>query len=432
MSLKVNKIDSANASAEAKIPQELLEKKLEVAAKSASKNLKIDGFRKGHVPVAVVKARYGERLEEDAQRACVQDLLKDILKELNLEPSALIGDPRITKFDKKEDGIELTIELSLTPSIELGDLDKCVPEVKIPEVTEEDISKRLEDIASARAPLVGIKDARRKLKEGEFAKIDFEGFVDGEAFEGGKAEGYLLQIGSKSFIEGFEDQLIGMKVDEEKEINVTFPENYQAKHLAGKPAVFKVKLHEIQTKGKIEIDDNFAKTLLLEEKDVSVETLKEKIKEQIQREKKQHLYNTELKEKLINNLDSSINFDLPKLIVEQEMDLVFRNTFMALSKEEQEKLAKDTEALKAKREEQRENAQKSVKITFIVDAIAKKEGINIPDNEVINTIYYEAMAMGQDPKAMLEYYKNNNLIPAVKMAMLEDRILTNLLDKLAK
>lgn len=432
MSLKVNKIDSANASAEAKIPQELLEKKLEVAAKSASKNLKIDGFRKGHVPVAVVKARYGERLEEDAQRACVQDLLKDILKELNLEPSALIGDPRITKFDKKEDGIELTIELSLTPSIELGDLDKCVPEVKIPEVTEEDISKRLEDIASARAPLVGIKDARRKLKEGEFAKIDFEGFVDGEAFEGGKAEGYLLQIGSKSFIEGFEDQLIGMKVDEEKEINVTFPENYQAKHLAGKPAVFKVKLHEIQTKGKIEIDDNFAKTLLPEEKDASVETLKEKIKEQIQREKKQHLYNTELKEKLINNLDSSINFDLPKLIVEQEMDLVFRNTFMALSKEEQEKLAKDTEALKAKREEQRENAQKSVKITFIVDAIAKKEGINIPDNEVINTIYYEAMAMGQDPKAMLEYYKNNNLIPAVKMAMLEDRILTNLLDKLAK
>lgn len=432
MSLKVNKIDSANASAEAKIPQELLEKKLEVAAKSASKNLKIDGFRKGHVPVAVVKARYGERLEEDAQRACVQDLLKDILKELNLEPSALIGDPRITKFDKKEDGIELTIELSLTPSIELGDLDKCVPEVKIPEVTEEDISKRLEDIASARAPLVGIKDARRKLKEGEFAKIDFEGFVDGEAFEGGKAEGYLLQIGSKSFIEGFEDQLIGMKVDEEKEINVTFPENYQAKHLAGKPAVFKVKLHEIQTKGKIEIDDNFAKTLLPEEKDASVETLKEKIKEQIQREKKQHLYNTELKEKLINNLDSSINFDLPKLIVEQEMDLVFRNTFMALSKEEQEKLAKDTEALKAKREEQRENAQKSVKITFIVDAIAKKESINIPDNEVINTIYYEAMAMGQDPKAMLEYYKNNNLIPAVKMAMLEDRILTNLLDKLAK
>ncbi|CAM2882586.1 trigger factor [Helicobacter burdigaliensis] len=432
MSLKVNRIDSANASAEAKIPQELLDKKLENVAKTASKNLKIDGFRKGHVPVAVVKARYGERLEEDAQRECVQDLLKDILKELNLEPSALIGDPRITKFDKKEDGIEIQIELSLTPNIELGDLEKCVPEVKVLEVSEEDIAKRLEDIASARAPLVGIKDARRKLKEGEFAKIDFEGFVDGEAFEGGKAEGYLLQIGSKSFIEGFEDQLIGMKVDEEKEINVTFPENYQAKHLAGKPAMFKVKLHEIQTKGKIEIDDNFAKTLLPEVKDANVETLKEKIKEQIAKEKKQHLYNTELKEKLINNLDANINFDLPKLIVEQEMDLVFRNTFMALSKEEQEKLAKDTEALKAKREEQRENAQKSVKITFIVDAIAKKEGINIPDNEVINTIYYEAMAMGQDPKAMLEYYKNNNLIPAVKMAMLEDRILTNLLDKLAK
>lgn len=430
-SLKVTNIDSANATAQAVIPADTLNQKLDKVTKAASKNLKIDGFRKGHVPASAIKQRYGKQLEEDAQRECVQDILKDILKELKVEPQALIGDPRITKFDKKDEGIEIEIEVSLTPTIPLDNLEDCIPEVKIPEVTQEDIAKRLEEIASARAPLVGIEDGRRKLKDGEYAKIDFEGFIEGEAFEGGKAENYLLKIGSKSFIEGFEEQLIGMKKGEEKEINVTFPENYQAKHLAGKPAVFKVKLLEIQTKGKIEIDDNFAKTLLPDEKDVNVETLKEKIKAQLQSEKKQEIYNNELKEILIENLNKNISFDLPRSIVHQEMDLLFRNSLMSLSQEEQEKLAKEPEELKSKREEQRENAEKSVRVTFIIDAIAKQNKVEIPDSEVVNTIYYEAMAMRQDPKAVFEYYKNNNLIPAVKMAMLEDRVLTMLLDKRA-
>lgn len=430
-SLKVTNIDSANATAQAVIPADTLNQKLDKVTKAAGKSLKIDGFRKGHVPASAIKQRYGKQLEEDAQRECVQDILKDILKELKVEPQALIGDPRITKFDKKDEGIEVEIEVSLTPTIPLDNLEDCIPEVKIPEVTQEDITKRLEEIASARAPLVGIEDGRRKLKDGEYAKINFEGFIEGEAFEGGKAENYLLKIGSKSFIEGFEEQLIGMKKGEEKEINVTFPENYQAKHLAGKPAVFKVKLLEIQTKGKIEIDDNFAKTLLPDEKDVNVETLKEKIKAQLQSEKKQELYNNELKEILIENLNKNITFDLPRSIVHQEMDLLFRNSLMSLSQEEQEKLAKEPEELKSKREEQRENAEKSVRVTFIIDAIAKQNKVEIPDNEVVNTIYYEAMAMRQDPKAVFEYYKNNNLIPAVKMAMLEDRVLTMLLDKRA-
>lgn len=430
-SLKVTSINSANAVAQATIPMDILNQKLDKVTKAAGKNFKLDGFRKGHVPASAIKQRYGKQLEEDAQRECVQEILRDVLTELKVEASALIGDPRITKFDKKDIGIELEIQVSLTPMIPLDKLEGCIPEVKIPEVTPEDIAKRLEEIANARAPLVGIEDGRRKLKDGEYAKINFEGFIDEKPFEGGKAENYLLKIGSKSFIEGFEDQLIGMKKGEEKEINVTFPENYQAAHLAGKPAVFKVKLLEIQTKGKIEIDDNFAKTLLPEEKDASVETLKGKIKTQLQNEKKQELYNNQLKEILIENLNKDILFDLPESIVHQEMDLLFRNSLMSLSQEEQAKLAKEPETLKSKREEQRENAEKSVRITFIIDAIAKRDKIDVPDNEVINTLYYEAMAMRQDPKAMFEYYKNNNLLPAVKMAMLEDRVLTALLDKRA-
>lgn len=430
--LKVHKIDSANASAEAKIQTEELNKKLDKAAKVASKTLKIDGFRKGHVPMAVIKARYAKQLEEDAQKECVQDILKDILAELKVDASALIGDPRITKFEQKEAGIELNIEISLKPEINLGDLDSYIPEASIEVISENEIENRLNEIATARAPLISIEDKRRKIKEEDYAKIDFEGFIDGVAFEGGKAENYLLKIGSKSFIEGFEEQLIGMKKGEEKEIQVTFPENYQAKNLAGKAATFKIKLNDIQTKGKIEIDDNFAQTLLPENKEANLAVLKENIKTQLEIEKKREAYNNKYKEILLEKLNEAINFDLPNVVVEQEMDLLLRNAFAQLPKEEQEKLAKEPESLKAKREGQRENAQKSVKATFIIDAIAKHEKINVLDNEVANTIYYEAMAMGQDPRAILEYYKNNNLIPVVKMAMLEDRVLVHLLDKKVK
>ncbi len=428
-SLKVNKINSANAVAQATISLDMLDKKLDKVIKTASKNLKIDGFRKGHVPAAAVKKRYGKQLEEDAQRECVQDLLQEILKELEIEAHKMLGDPRIMKFDKKDNGIELEVEVSFSPTIALDKLEECIPEVKIPPVKDSDVEKRLEEIANARAPLVSISDSRHKLKEDEYAKIDFEGFVDDKPFEGGKAEGYLLKIGSKSFIEGFEDQLIGMKKGEERDINVTFPKEYHEKKLAGKPAVFKVKLQEIQTKGKIDIDDNFAKTLFPDDKDASVQSMKDKIKEQLQSEKKQELYNEKLKEILVENINEKITFDLPRTVVEQEMDLLFRNAFMTMPKEEQEKLLKDPESVKEKREEQRENAEKSVRVTFVVDAIAKRDKIDIPENEVMTTIYYEAMAMRQDPKAMFEYYQKNNLIAVVKMAMLEDKVLTTLLDK---
>ena len=429
--LKVNKINSANATATATIPTSELNSKMDKVIKDAGKNMNIAGFRKGKVPASVIKARYGKQLESEAQRECVQGLMRDILKELGVDGTSLIGDPKITKFEEKNSGIDVEIELSLTPEIKLGDLNEYVPEVKIPKVSSKDVENRLQEIADARAPLVSVEDGRRKLKEGEYAKINFEGFVDDKPFDGGKAENYLLKIGSGTFIAGFEDQLIGMKKGEEKDVNVTFPKDYKADNLAGKDAVFKVKLVEIQTRGKIEIDDNFAKTMLPDDKEASVEKLKEKIKEQLKIEKKQELYNESLKAELIDNLNSKIEFDLPKLVVEQEMDLMMKNVFMTMPKEEQEKLLKDVEAIKKKREEQRAEAEQSVKITFIVDAIAKQNNMTVSDNEAINTIYYEAMAIGQDPRAMLEHYKRNNLIPAVKMAMLEDRILTSLLDRKA-
>ncbi|WP_277640406.1 trigger factor [Wolinella succinogenes] len=431
MNLQTQKINSANATAKGTLEKALLEEKLDKLSKDAAKNLKVDGFRKGKVPAGVIKARYGKKLQEDAEREALQELLDAALKDLGVEPSQLIGDPRITEYNKHDNGIDVEVKIGLAPEITLQESLTYVPSFELPSVSEEEINARLMELAKAKAPLTPAPEGKA-LENGDFAKIDFEGFLGEEAFEGGKAEDYMLQIGSKSFIPGFEDQLIGMKAGEKRDIQVKFPENYGPEKLAGQEATFKIALKEIQVKAPQEPSDEFAKSVLPEEPEANLNLLKEKIKEQIATEKKVELYNSELKTKLVDNLVEALAFDLPELVVEQEIDLVFRNTLSSLSKEEIETLRNDQEAVKAKREEHRESATRSVKVTFIVDALAKKEGIAVQDNELIQTIYYESMAMGQDPKAMLEYYKNNNLLPAVRMAMLEDKLLTHLLDQKIK
>ncbi|MDO7252876.1 trigger factor [Helicobacter cappadocius] len=428
MNLQTKKINSANASVSGEILLEDLEKKLNKIATKISKTVKMDGFRKGKVPLNVVKSRYKENIEQDAQKEAVEEMLQLGLKELQIDAKDVIGDPIITEFDKKDTFISTTIKISLKPDFKLDNIDSYVPDVKLKQITNKQIEDRLNDIAKNKAPLIEAKKDK-KLDKGDTANIDFKGFIDDKAFEGGEAKGFDLNIGSGQFIPGFEDALVGLKVGEEKDIDVSFPENYQAPNLAGKAAVFKVKLNKIQVKDQPKIDDELAKSLLPEEKEPSLVILKEKIREQLELESKTKLYNEELKEKLIENLNKGIDFDLPDLIVEQEMDLLFRNSLNILDPKELESLKSDPKKAQEKRNSFKEEAQKSVKITFIVDLLSKQENISVEDNEVLQTVYYESMMSGQNPKDMIEYYKKNNLFPALKMAMIEDKILVHLLDK---
>lgn len=312
------------------------------------------------------------------------------------------------------------------PTFELNNVEQHTPEVKLKAVTKAQIDERLNEIAKERAPLVEVTEDKA-LEKDDIATIDFEGFVDGKAFDGGKGENYNLTIGSNQFIPGFEDALIGMKKGEKRTIDVTFPESYQATHLAGKGAKFDVTLHKILKKDSVKIDDEFAKSIAGAESDLK--QLKEMIKEQLEAEQKNELYNKELKEKLVEALLKNVSFDLPELIIEQEMDILFRNSLSQLPKEEIEKLRDNKDEAEKKRQEHREEASKSVKLTFIMDSLAKKYDITIQDNQVLQAIYYEAMMMGKDPKATLEYYQKNNFIPAVKMTMIEDKVLQFMLDK---
>ena len=270
------------------------------------------------------------------------------------------------------------------------------------------------------------KSSKKELGKGDFAKFDFEGFVDGKAFEGGKAENYILEIGSGQFIPGFEDGMIGLKVGEERDVKVTFPAEYGAAHLAGKDAVFKVKLHEIGEQKKAELNEETLKKIMPNEQNPSKEMLEASIKDQIRTSKFITLLNGEIKDKFAQALTKKFNFDLPENIVDQEMNVRFRNDWYSFSDDERKKYQEDKKALEAKLESYKEEASNSVKLTFIIDELAKVNKIEVSDQELIQTIYMEAYRSGRNPKEHMEYYKKNGMLPAVKMAIVEEKLFLHL------
>ncbi|MBD3797139.1 MAG: trigger factor [Campylobacterales bacterium] len=428
MDIKSNKINGANAEIMATISTAEVSANVEKIAKQLSKTANVHGFRKGKVPVAVIKKQYGQKLVEDAESESLRQVLNQGLDELGIKNDALIGEPTISKFDKSEDKIEVAIKIAMRPTIELGDLDTYAPDFKKPEVKDADVTARIKEIAESQAPLESVKH-NRKMKEGDTAVIDFEGFVDGEAFAGGAAKDHALLLGSGQFIPGFEDQLIGVKRDEEVEINVTFPENYGSDKLAGKPAMFKVKVNDIKVKGEVEINDELAKKFLPGDEDASLEKLQAEVKKAMEHEELAKLYNEELKPQLLEKLVDSLSFDLPDFVVEQEIDMALNNKARSMSEDEIKELRENADKVTELRETFRDEAARSVKATFIIDALAQNMGVAVNEQELMRTIYFEAMQMGQDPQKVYDQYKEAGYLPAIQMSMVEDRVLTTLLNK---
>jgi len=429
MEFNAQRVDEANAVISATIAKETIETNLDKVAKQAAKTMDIQGFRKGKVPVAVVKQRYADKLMEDAEGEALRAVLADGLKQLEIANEDIIGEPAISKYDKKEDGsVEMEVKVATRPNVDLGDYKALVPAVEDKEIAEDEITSRLEEMAKQSAPLTKIA-RKRMVRDQDHAVIDFEGFVDGVAFEGGKAEKYPLHIGSGSFIPGFEEQVIGMKYEESKDITVTFPEEYQSKDLAGKEAVFKVTLHEIQEKAAAEINDEFAAKMLPGEEDVTVDTLKEKIKEQMKAEVMSVYYRDELKPAYLETLVEKVEFALPSSVVDQEINHALNNKVRTMSEDEIKALQEDASKVEEIRDELKADAEKSVKATFIVDALAKAEEVDVSDQEVTQVLYYEAMQMGQNPQDVLKQYQEAGYLPAIKMSMIEDRVISKLLDE---
>lgn len=425
MQVKAKFEDKVNAVASVNIPRQKIDDEIKALAQKASKSIKMDGFRPGKVPASAVMKRYEKELSKDAEQNLLKNAVDEALKELKKDGKELVAEPYFEKFERKDSGIETQLVLSFKPQVDLKGYEALIPKFSAPKAEKKELDEKKKELLKSLATTEPIK-SKRALKKGDFAKFDFEGFVDGVAFEGGKAENFTLEIGSGRFIPGFEDAMVGMKEGENKDIKVTFPKDYGAANLAGKEAVFKIKLHEIKELKIPELSAEILKQILPNEKAPSEKLLDEKISEQIENEKLFKLINEDLKEKFGEALLKKFDFDLPRGVVEQEIDVQFRNAWSGFSQKELDEIRGDSDKYQKKRESFRSEAQKSVKFTFVVDELARLRGVSVSDNEVVQAVYFEAYRCNQDPKALLESYQQQGILPAIKMSLIESKLFNDI------
>lgn len=351
---------------------------LDKAFEKANKKVKIDGFRQGKAPKEVFIKKYGEEsLFMDAADLVLQPAYQKMLDEN--KDVEIVAQPEVALKSISKDGVEFIFTITTKPEVKLGKYKKLGVKKEKVEVTKEEIESALNETLNRYAENV-VKDG--KVENGDIAIIDFEGFKDGVAFEGGKGENYSLTIGSNTFIPGFEDQIIGMSKDEEKDINVTFPEDYHSEDLKGQKVVFKVKVNEIKTTKIPELDKDFFEDLAMEGID-SKESLEKQLEENIKAHKEQHAedhYIDELLKKGIENME----VDIPEAMINEELDRMIRQyeenlKMQGLTLEQFYQFTNSDEA--ALKDQMKEEAEKRVASRLLLEAIKVEEKIEIADDE---------------------------------------------------
>ena len=384
----------------------------------SAKYFNIPGFRKGKAPMQIVEKYYGKEIfYEDAFNEVAQGALEEAIAENKLE---IVARPEIDEIKQMEKGKDLifTVVLQTKPEAELGKYKGIeIPKIEY-NVTDKDIEHELEHMQEHNSRLVSIED--RPVEKGDIVTIDFEGFADGKAFEGGKAENYELEIGSNTFIPGFEDQIIGMKLEEEKDVNVKFPKEYFSKDLADKDATFRVKLHEIKKKELPKLDDEFAKDA--SEFD-TLKELKEDIKKKLEKQNEDRTkYETE--EAVVKALCENTKVDIPSGMIEAEVDRMYKDLETRLSyqgaKLEQylKMMGKTEEEVKKEYEPQ---AKEGIKSRLAIEAVIKAEKIEATDKEVEDKLKEMAKSYGKENDK--EFLKNENVKNYIKESIESEKAL---------
>ncbi|OMP67527.1 trigger factor [Domibacillus epiphyticus] len=379
MSAKWEKLEGNQGVLTVEVDAETVKKGLDTAFQKVVKTINVPGFRKGKMPRPLFEQRFGvEALYQDAIDAILPEAYSNAIDEAGIEP---VDRPEIDveQFEKGKPFI-FKATVTVKPEVKLGEYKGLEVAKESTEVTDEDVDQELKDLQKRHAELVVKEDGA--VENDDTVVIDFEGFVNGEAFEGGQAENYSIVIGSGTFIPGFEDQLVGMKAGEEKDVEVTFPEEYHAEELAGKPAVFKVKLHEVKAQELPELNDDFAK-----ETDEEVETLadlKAKIKERLA-EQKQSASEQKLRDDLVDKAVANAETDVPEVMIDSEIDRMLQEFTQNLSMQGMNldlyyQFSGQTEA--DLRGQMKENAETRVRTSLTLEAIAVAENLEPTDEDV--------------------------------------------------
>lgn len=377
MSLQVEKLENNTAKLTIEVPAEEFDKAIQAAYQKNKNKFNVPGFRKGKVPYAMVEKMYGAGVfYEEAANELIPDAYANAAAESELE---IVARPEInvTQIEKGKSFI-FEAEVTLKPEIKLGKYKGVKVEAMDTTVTDEDVAAELDKVKEQNARLVAADD--KAVEDGDQTTIDFEGFVDGVAFEGGKGEDYPLTIGSHSFIDTFEEQLIGKKVGEEVEVNVTFPEQYQAKELAGKPAMFKVTIKEIKVKEYPELDDDFAQ-------DVSefdtLDEYKADIKKNLE-EKKAQEAEADKESKVIEAIVNDSEMDIPEKMIEaqsQQMVEEFAQNIAMQGISFDQYMQFTGTTVDQLTEQVKPQAEARVQSSLVLEAIVKAEMIEASDEE---------------------------------------------------
>ncbi|WP_042345539.1 trigger factor [Bacillus massiliigorillae] len=379
MSAKWEKLEGNRGVLTVEVAADKVSEGLDAAFKKVVKQINVPGFRKGKMPRQMFEQRFGvESLYQDALDFILPEAYANAVVEAGIDP---VDRPEID-VENMAKGETLVFKATVTvkPEVKLGEYKGLEVEAVSVEVTEEDVNNELAKMQQRFAELVVKEEG--KAENGDTVVIDFEGFVDGEAFEGGKAENYSLELGSNSFIPGFEEQVVGLEAGQEKDIEVSFPAEYHAAELAGKPAVFKIKLHEIKTKQLPELDDEFAK-----DADEEVETLaalKEKTQKNLEESKKVEAENT-VRDSVLEQASANAEIDVPEVMVETEVDRMVQEFEQRLSMQGMnlelyfQFSGQDEAALKG---QMKEEAEKRVRMNLVLEAIVKAENIEVSEEDV--------------------------------------------------
>lgn len=402
MEAKMEKIDVNVVKFEVKVEADKFKEALTRAYKKNIKKFNVPGFRKGKVPMNVIKKYYGvEVLLEDAVNFSIEGSYAEALKENNVRP---VDFPKV-EVVQAEEGKDLiyTAEVIVYPEVELGEYKGLNVEKKTYEVTEEEVSAKLKEMQE--------KNARVEVKEGaiengNIAVIDFKGFIDGVAFEGGEGHDYSLEIGSGSFIDNFEEQLVGAKAGDKVEVNVTFPESYGKEELNGKPAKFEVEVKEVKAKELPVLDDEFAKEVSEFE---TLEALKEDTTKKLE-EANTARAEREYEEAILRSVVENAKMDIPAVMVEQEIDRMVQNLAQRLQYQgltlEQYFQFTGTDAEKM-REYMKENAETKVKTELVLEALQKAEKMEVLDEELKEKASEVSKLYGANDEKMVELLLQN-------------------------
>ncbi|MXN67053.1 trigger factor [Stappia sp. GBMRC 2046] len=400
------------------IPASDLSSRLDSYLDDLKGKVRINGFRPGKVPKAHLKRLYGRQAMAELLSNLIQETTQKAIEEREEKPAL---QPEIDLPEEEAEAIlegnaDLAFKMSydLMPEFELIDLSTLELERPIVEISDEEIDEQALGIADANRPYE-TKDGA--AEEGDRVSMSYVGKLDGEAFEGGSDEDGHLVIGSKSFIPGFEEQLVGLKAGDEKTISVTFPEEYAAKHLAGKEVTFDIVVKEIQAPGEVKLDDELAKTLGLE----SIDKLKELIREQIESQYGA-MTRQKIKRQLLDKLDEAYSFDLPGKLVETEFDNVWRQVKNDMEREGKTFEDEETTEEEAKAEYQR-IAERRVRLGLVLSEIGEKNEIQVSDDEVQRALYDRVRQFPGQEQQVFEFYRGNpQALASLRAPIYEEKV----------